>query len=456
MNKESALVTLNDKGAKKSSLEKVEITDNEFKRMMVEERKAKKARVPPLELKTVPKGSADDTTGGFKGPWAPFEDEQSLVAPGPSPKEVTQHTMELAATSKALKVHRVDHGKERCLQHGDDNVPYHKVPSEEECGRDLLVLEPASLVCHPPSGKLLHTWIGHEKAVNTVQFFPNSGHLLLSASMDCRIKLWDVYRHPKERPCVRTLIGHNKPVKEALFSPDGALIISLSFDRHAKVWDTETGACISRLKHRRVPYCAAMNGKDSILTGSADGTIMQWDLRNGKAELEYFEHSSPVNSIAFLDEQRFVSASDDLSLKTWDIGTCVSKRTLTLKEYDAINHIKLHPKGASLACQSLSNQIVALELEEDLGFGKRVTEAAKLYRGHNTNGYACRLELSPDGRCLSSGDGKGFVFFWDWKSAQVTKRFKGHDQACVGLAWNPQETNRVATCSWDGLIKYWG
>ena len=438
---------------KSARLECVEMTDEEFRKAMIDERKNKKAKVAQLELVKVSKGRAEDTTGGFQGPWAPFEEEHSLVAPGPSPKEIAQHTAELAAASKALKVHRVDHGKERCILHGDDDISYFKAPSEEECGRDLS--QGSGLIYHPPAGKLLHTWIGHEKAVSSIDFFPQSGHLLLSASMDCRIKLWDVYRHGKERPCVRTLIGHNKPVKEALFSPDGSLIVSLSFDRHSKAWDTETGSCLTRLKHRRVPYCAAQHpsSPSSIVVGCADGSIMQWDLRSGKAELEYFEHQSPVNSIVFLDEQRFVSASDDLSLKTWDLSNSGSKRTLSLKEYDAINCVKLHPKGA-LACQSLSSQIIALEVEDD-ALGKRVSEAAKVYSGHNTSGYACKLEVSPDGRCLTSGDGKGFLFFWDWKSAQITKRFKAHDQACVDVAWNPQEANRMATCSWDGVIKYW-
>lgn len=42
--------------------------------------------------------------------------------------------------------------------------------------------------CYIPK-KLLHTWTGHSKGVSAIKFFPKSAHLLLSCSMDCRVKV---------------------------------------------------------------------------------------------------------------------------------------------------------------------------------------------------------------------------------------------------------------------------
>lgn len=48
--------------------------------------------------------------------------------------------------------------------------------------------EPGSFECFAPK-RVVHTWTGHAKGVNAIRFFPTSGHMLLSASQDCRIKV---------------------------------------------------------------------------------------------------------------------------------------------------------------------------------------------------------------------------------------------------------------------------
>ena len=42
--------------------------------------------------------------------------------------------------------------------------------------------------CYLPK-KLIHTWSGHTKGVNAIKFFPVYAHLLLSCSLDGRVKV---------------------------------------------------------------------------------------------------------------------------------------------------------------------------------------------------------------------------------------------------------------------------
>lgn len=46
---------------------------------------------------------------------------------------------------------------------------------------------------------------------------------------------------------------------------------------------------------------------------------IQWDIRSGEIVQEYDRHLGAVNTIVFVDEnRRFVSTSDDKSLRVWE------------------------------------------------------------------------------------------------------------------------------------------
>lgn len=102
----------------------------------------------------------------------------------------------------------------------------------------------------------IHTWQGHTKGIAAIRLFPKTGHLLLSGSMDCKVKLWEVYN---ERRCVRTFSGHRQAVRDVGFNNKGTQFLSAAYDRYIKLWDTETGDVISRFTSRKIPFCVKFN-----------------------------------------------------------------------------------------------------------------------------------------------------------------------------------------------------
>lgn len=47
---------------------------------------------------------------------------------------------------------------------------------------------------------------------------------------------------------------------------------------------------------------------------------MQFDLNTGKKEMDYNQHLGTVNTITFIEENKFISSSDDKKLFIWEFG----------------------------------------------------------------------------------------------------------------------------------------
>nr|GMD18168.1 pre-mRNA-processing factor 17 isoform X2 [Ipomoea batatas] len=305
--------------------------------------------------------------------------------------------------------------------------------------------------CYIPK-RLVHTWSGHTKGVSAIRFFPKHGHLILSAGMDTKVKIWDVFNSGK---CMRTYMGHSKAVRDIWFSNDGTKFLTASYDKNIKYWDTETGKVISTFSTGKVPYVVRLNPDEDkqnvLLAGMSDKKIVQWDMNSGQITQEYDQHLGAVNTITFVDDnRRFVTSSDDKSLRVWEFGIPVVIKYISEPHMHSMPSISPHPNGNWLAAQSLDNQILIYSTRERFQLNKK-----KRFAGHIVAGYACQVNFSPDGRFVLSGDGEGRCWFWDWKSCKVFRTLKCHDGVCIGAEWHPLEQSKVATCGWDGLIKYW-
>ena len=294
----------------------------------------------------------------------------------------------------------------------------------------------------------IHTWGGHASGVNAIRFFPTSGHLLLSAGVDTKVKVWDVNGTGK---CMRTYLGHSKAVRDICFSNDGRRFLSAGYDRKIKLWDTETGQVISTLGQGAIPFCCKFNPADDqqnmVLAGCSDNKIYQFDLDSGDVVQEYSEHLGSVNALAFIDDnRRFISSSDDRTLRVWDFGIPVQIKYIASPEMHSVPALAAHPTSGAIACSSMDNTVKVYNAD--------YKQAKRTFRGHNVAGHSCQVNFSPDGIFLISGDAEGRCFVWDWKTTRAYRILRAHEGVCKGVEWNPAASSRIATCGLDGKIHY--
>ncbi|XP_062542021.1 pre-mRNA-processing factor 17 [Armigeres subalbatus] len=397
------------------------------------------------------KNANPEDVEGFLGPWGKFEDEETVSRPSEQERAEIEEMM-----AKKQRRNRVTEDKpieEKSVLHIKDSVDYQGrsfLHPPHDSGVNLRKSS-APDRCFLPKAHI-HTWTGHTKGISAIRWFPVSAHLLLSCSMDARIKIWEVYN---ERRCVRTYSGHRQAVRDVSFNNRGDRFVSAGYDRYLKLWDTETGDVISRFSSRKIPFCVKFhpdfNKQHLFVAGTSDKKIICWDTRSGDIVQEYDRHLGAVNTITFVDEnRRFVTTSDDKSLRVWEWDIPVDMKYIADPTMHSMPAVTLSPNGKWLACQSLDNKIVIFSAINRFKMNRK-----KTFTGHMVSGYACNLDFSPDMSYLVSGDGDGKCYIWDWKTTKLYKKWQAHENVCIATLWHPHEASKLVTAGWDGVIKYW-
>ena len=430
-----------------------------------------------------------DGEGSYLGPWARYKGDDIVYEQAEAAAD-----QELASDEEWIEEGIVDTPlpapPKQATAYTDDSsitesTEFHGTSERDYQGRTYMHVpqdldidlnkEPGSIQNYCPR-KLIHTYRYHTKPITSLRFIPKSSHLLLSSAADSKLALWDAYH---SRELLRTFSGHSKSITDTNFSPTGTSFLSASFDRQMKLWDTETGTCISKFTTGKTPHCIVFHPEgNEFLAGMADKKIVQFDIRSGELTQEYDHHLGAINTLIFVDDgRRFMSTSDDKSLRAWEYGIPVPIKYIADPEMFALTRGCAHPSGKYVAYQSGDNQIVVYAAGDKFRQNRK-----KGFRGMNTAGLAVDVAISPDGSIVAGGDSGGYVCFWDWKTGRMWHKFLAtegkmggrRDEGSMGykgegskggegkvgepitnVAWNEQESSKVVTGGRDGMIRYW-
>jgi pre-mRNA-processing factor 17 len=304
--------------------------------------------------------------------------------------------------------------------------------------------------CFVPK-KCVHRFTGHNKGVHRIRLFPGTGHLILSAGLDGKCKVWSV----PQKQVMRTYEGHTAAERDVQFNRDGTKFVSASFDRFLRLWKTETGEVLQTFTNRKVPYVVKFYPHDDnfFVVGCSDNKIVTYDATTAEITQEYAHHLAPVNAIVFVEDHgtKMVSSGDDKKVLVWEWDIGVPIKYISDPSMHSMPCMVMHPSQQFFVGQSLDNTIVVFQAG-----GKFALQRKKKFSGHIVSGYACEMAFSPDGQFMVSGDGNGSLFFWDWKKHKILQKYRAHSQGpAICCAWHPLEPSVMFSCGWDGVIKMW-
>ena len=289
----------------------------------------------------------------------------------------------------------------------------------------------------------IKTFRGHDNGVTCLQFDHN---ILATGSYDATIKIWNI----ETGEVMQTLRGHTSGVRALQF--DDSKLISGSFDKTIKIWNWQTGECLNTLQCHTDGVLSVHFDRGTLASGSVDKCVKIFNF-DTKQTFCLRGHTDWVNHVRLDTESRTVfSASDDLTVKLWDLDTkqCIKtykghvgqvQQVLLMPadfEPDEIEDVNDNADAqSSHSRRSLTPQPSPDPIDDRMAFGSNFADDEN-------------RPLPP--RYMLTGGLDNTVRLWDTRSGKCIRSMFGHVEGIWGLVG---DTLRVVTGANDSMTKIW-
>ncbi|KAH9519421.1 hypothetical protein Btru_075494 [Bulinus truncatus] len=188
-------------------------------------------------------------------------------------------------------------------------------------------------------------------------------------------------------------------------------------------WDNARFKTVELVGHAQSVQCVTCHG-DLVATGSADQTIMIWDINTGEVEQILTGHSKGVWCLQFFTRHLLISGSFDGTIRMWNLRTGLTTRT-SLGHKGQVLCLKL--RGCLLVSGSHDKTVKLWDVSRSL--------LVHTLTGHTSAVFS--VDISEDSTVVISAAGDKTVRLWDKCSGQLLK--------CVWVSPN----NSIMTISYS-------
>lgn len=287
---------------------------------------------------------------------------------------------------------------------------------------------------------------GHLAKIYAMHWAEDSRNLV-SASQDGKLIVWDSYSTNK----VYAIPLRSSWVMTCAYAPSGSFVACGGLDNICSIYSLksrEGNVRVSRELPGHTGYlsCCRFLDDNRIVTSSGDMTCALWDIETGQQTTAYTGHTGDVMSLSLSPDNRsFVSGACDASAKLWDIRDGMCKQTFPGHESD-INAVTFFPNGYAFATGSDDATVRLFDIRAD--------QELAMYSHDNIICGVTSVAFSKSGRLLLAGYDDFNCNVWDSIRSERAGVLAGHDNrvSCLGVT---EDGMAVCTGSWDSFLKIW-
>jgi WD40 repeat protein len=179
-----------------------------------------------------------------------------------------------------------------------------------------------------------------------------------------------------------------------------------------------------------------------IASGDMDGLVKLWDAQS-RVELYTFRSASNrVSSVAFSpDSQRLAAAGQDTLVRLWDLQTAAELTPLEGPS-GAVTSLAYSP--TLLAAGSDDGKVYLWNMPDGVILG--------VLSGHSS--YVTSVAFAPDGSILAAGSEDDTIWLWSIPSGNALGVLRGHTSTVSSVAFSPDGT-MLASTSADHTVRLW-
>jgi len=257
-----------------------------------------------------------------------------------------------------------------------------------------------------------------------------------------RITLWILLALLANKPILAaaepspfdTLFGHQSPVREVAFFPDGKQLVSAAIGEDpVRLWNLIPGECRTTFK------TDASVGSVNHVAVSPDG----YTLAIGSSNVEIFPETD--------------GKPRPCTLRLYDLYAGTNKVIVVSRDAPmGIDSVKYSPDGKTLAVMT-RNQLILWDVrtEQARATLEAPLRANRSRKTSDMNAYGfTSFDMSRDSRLLATGGYDHVVRLWDLATGRALTTFTGHEKKVNTIAFSP-DGKTMASGSDDKSVRVW-